>query len=240
MISLLVVDRSRRVKMPRAAAAGRGLAGRGLAGCGLAGRRDRPGRAGAARHRPAGRDPRHQPGAGRLDHRHNRPGHDQVPRRGAPGRLGRAVPADPPVRPPHPERQEQRQRPAARLPRPGRHDRGRHRHLPRRTLSPDRQPPRRRQGPGRRRPVHPGHHLAPARRPPGPLRRPRTRLARKPDRQDPQGPQPHSPARNPRIPGHPLPRPHNPTPHPPAGHRAGSPGAAARPAQLPDFPVSCG
>ena len=39
------------------------------------------------------------------------------------------------------------------------------RHLPRRTLPADRQAPRQAQGPGRRRPLHPGHRLAPARRP---------------------------------------------------------------------------
>jgi transposase len=36
-------------------------------------------------------------------------------------------------------------------------------HLPGRALRPDRPPPRQGQGPGRRGPVHPGHHLAPAR-----------------------------------------------------------------------------
>ena len=50
-------------------------------------------------------------------------------------------------------------------PRPGRHRRRPHRHLPRRALPPDRPPPRQGQGPGRRRPLHPGHHLAPARHP---------------------------------------------------------------------------
>ena len=51
------------------------------------------------------------------------------------------------------------------VPRPGRDRRRPHRHLPRRAVPPDRPPPRQGQGPGRRRPLHPGHHLAPARRP---------------------------------------------------------------------------
>ena len=51
---------------------------------------------------------------------------------------------------------------AAQRPRPGRQRRRAHRDLPRRPVPPDRPPPRQGQGPGRRRPPHPGHHLAPA------------------------------------------------------------------------------
>ena len=79
-------------------------------------------------------------------------------------------PDHPPVRPPHPQRQERPgRRIPARLPRPGRHRRGRHRHLPRRAPSAHRPPPRAGQGPGRHRPLHPGRHLAPAQRTPNPL-----------------------------------------------------------------------
>ena len=66
---------------------------------------------------------RHQRRAGCVDHRRDRAGHDPVPR-GPPGVLGRAVPPDPPVRPPHPPRQRPRQQLPARLPRPGRQRRG--------------------------------------------------------------------------------------------------------------------
>jgi hypothetical protein len=68
--------------------------------------RRRPGRPGAERRGAAGGDPRHQPGAGPLGHRRDRPGHDQVPHRRPPGVLGRAVPAHPPVRAPHPQQEE--------------------------------------------------------------------------------------------------------------------------------------
>jgi len=57
------------------------------------------------------------------------------------------------------------------------------RHLPRRTVPAAGQAPRQAQGPRRRRPLHPGHHLAPARRPHRPLPRPRQRLLRQPHRQ---------------------------------------------------------
>ena len=69
-------------------------------------RRHRPGRPRAARRRPAGRDPRHQPGPGRDDHRRDRPGYDPVPHRRAPGLLGRAMPGREPVRPPRPGRKK--------------------------------------------------------------------------------------------------------------------------------------
>ena len=116
----------------------------------------------------AGGDPRHQPRPGLLDHRGDRPGYGQVPDRRPPGVMGRAVPAGPPVRTPHPQRQEEPGRQlAARHARPGRHRRRPHRHLPRRTLRADRPPPRQGQSPGRGRPLHPGHHLAPAQSDPG-------------------------------------------------------------------------
>ena len=73
-------------------------------------------------------------------------------------------------------KKEARQRLPARRPRPGRPRRRPHRHLPRRTVPPRRPPPRQGQSPGRRRPVHPDHHLAPARRPRRPLHRPRPGL----------------------------------------------------------------
>jgi transposase len=77
--------------------------------------------------------------------------------------LGRAVPVGAAVRPPHPVREEGpgRHLPAQRS-RPGRQRRRPHRYLPRRAVPPHRPPPRQEQGPGRRRPLHPGHHLAPA------------------------------------------------------------------------------
>jgi transposase len=106
--------------------------------------------------------------------------------------------------PPHPQREE---RPGQRIParqsRPGRHRRRRHRHLPRRTLLPDRPPPRQGQGPGRRRPLHPGHHLAPARRPRRPVHRPRLRLLPSPHRQGQEDQKPHPADRSaPRSPHH--------------------------------------
>ena len=63
-------------------------------------------------------------------------------------------------------------------PRRGRGRRRQDRHLPRRTLPAHRPPPRQEEGHRRRRPLHPGHHLAPAVRPRGPLPRPRPRLLR--------------------------------------------------------------
>ena len=88
-------------------------------------------------------------------------------------------------------------------PRPGRHRRRPHRHLPRRALPPDRPPPRQGQGPGRRRPLHPGHHLAPAGRPGRPVHRPRLRLLPGPHRQRPQAPQSHASDRSARLHHHP-------------------------------------
>ena len=65
-----------------------------------------PGRPGAARCGAAGPDPRRQPEPRPRHHRRSGPGHDAVPDRRAPGVLGRAVPVRPPVRHPHPGRQE--------------------------------------------------------------------------------------------------------------------------------------
>ena len=99
-------------------------------------------------------------------HRRDRPGHDQVPHRRPPGVVGEAEPAHHPVRAKEPRRADRQGQPLPqRHPRRGRR-RGRpHRHLPRRTLPADRQTPRQAQSPGRRRPHHPGDHLAPAGRP---------------------------------------------------------------------------
>jgi transposase len=82
---------------------------------------------------------------------------------------------------------------AARQPGPSRRWRFPHRYLPRRALPPDRPPPRQGQGPGRRGPLHPDHHLAPAEEPRGPVHRPRPRLLPGPHRHRPQDPQPHPP-----------------------------------------------
>ena len=99
------------------------------------GRRDRPGRRRPARPGAAGPDPRPQRGPGPLHHRRDRPGHDPLPHRRPPGLLGRAVPLSPPVRPPHPGREERPgQRLPARLPRRRRRRRRPHPHLPRRTV----------------------------------------------------------------------------------------------------------
>ncbi len=69
--------------------------------------------------------------------------------------LGWAVPLSPPVRPPYPGREERPGRHlAARVPRPGRHRRRPHRHLPQRAVLPDRPPPWQGQGPGRGGPVN--------------------------------------------------------------------------------------
>ena len=76
-------------------------------------------------------------------------------------------------------------------------------YLPRRALLPDRPPPRPGQSPGRRRAIHPGHHLAPARRPSHPLHRPRLRLLPGPHRHRPQAPQPHPADPGPRLRRHP-------------------------------------
>ena len=148
-----------------------------------------PDAAGAAR-RGSGwpRSPASAPDLARADHRRDRPGYDPVPHRRPPGVLGRAVPRPPASPAPAPGAGKKRpgRQLAARPPRPGRHRRRPHRHLPRRTLLADRPPPRQGQGPGRRRPLHPGHHLAPARRPRRPVHRPRRRLLPGPHRQGPK------------------------------------------------------
>jgi transposase len=118
-----------------------------------------------------GRDPRRQRGPGPRHHRRNRPGHDPVPHRRAPRVLGRAGPGRPPVRSPHPqgEKGPGRQLPARPV-HPGRQRHRPHRHLPGRAAAPHHKTPRRRQGTGRGRALHPHHHLAPPRRPRGTLR----------------------------------------------------------------------
>jgi transposase len=117
-------------------------------------------------------------------HRRDRPGHDPVPHRRTPVLLG----------PLHPDRQgigrqeegQERHRSRQPLPSPGprrgRRLRQQNRHLPRRTLPPDRQTPRQEEGHRRGRPLHPGHRLAPALRPRRPLPRPRSGLLRHPHR----------------------------------------------------------
>ena len=98
-------------------------------------RRHRPGRRGAARGSRLAEIPGVSADAGPRHHRRDGPGHVAVPDRRPPGVLGRAVPVRPPVRPPHPGREEGPGRHlAARQPRPGRHRRRPHRHLPRRAL----------------------------------------------------------------------------------------------------------
>ena len=84
--------------------------------------------------------------------------------------------------------EEPRRQLAARDARPGRHRRRPHPHLPRRTLRTNRPPPRQGQSPGRRRPIHPRHHLAPAVRPRRPVHRPRRRLLPGTHRHRPQDP----------------------------------------------------
>ena len=130
---------------------------------------------------------------------------------------------------PHPRRADRQGQPLSQgHPRRGRRRGRQDRHLPRRALPAPGQAHRQAQGPGRRRPVHPGDHLEPARRPPSPLPRPRRRLLRQPHRHRPQGPH-HIRQLEPS--GSPYPRPRRLTssPLPPRGPRAGSAGAAARP-----------
>ena len=137
-----------------------------------------------------------------------------------------------------PWQEEARQRLPARRPRPGRPRRRPHRHLPRRTVPPRRPPPRQGQSPGRRRPVHPDHHLAPARRPCRALHRPRPGLCRLPDRPGQEDPQPRPPAPGPGTAGNPDPGrlTHTALIRPDARTSLGS--AAARPIQVSYFPVS--
>ena len=59
--------------------------------------------------------------------------------------------------------------------------------------------------PGRRRPLHPGHHLAPAVQSRRPVLRTRLRLPRQPHRHRAQGTRPHPPAPSPRLHRHPHP-----------------------------------
>ena len=125
----------------------------------------------------------------------------RFPHRRAPGLLG-------PLRPRRDRisRQEERQgihRPRQPLPRrsPGqRRRRSRtNRHLPRRALPPHCPPPRIQAGNRRRRPFHPGHHLAPALRRRRPLLRSGTGLPRPAHRPRTTQAQPHTPARSSRL-----------------------------------------
>ena len=158
---------------------------------------------------------------------------------GTPGRLvswGQTLPADPPVRQQDQPRQGRQGQPLPqRHPRRDRRVRRPHRHLPRRALPADRPPPRQAQGPGRDRPLHPGHHLPPARRPRRPLPRPRPGPLRHPHRPRPQDPQPRPPAPGPWPRRHPPPpgrtrRLTRTTPRRPRHHPPGS--AAACPLNL--------
>ena len=90
-------------------------------------------------------------------------------------------------------------------PRRGRRGGRQDRHLPGRTLPAAGQADRQAQGPGRRRPLHPGHHLAPAIRSRRPVLRTRLRLPRQPHQHPAQGTRPHPPARSPRLHRHPHP-----------------------------------
>ena len=115
-----------------------------------------------------GRHPRHRTGRRCDDHRRDRRGHDPVPDRRPPGLLGQVRPRRQGVR-----RQDARATSAtghgnrylARALGEAAVGRRPNRHLPRRTLPTHRPPPRQEEGHRRRRPLHPGHHLAPARRP---------------------------------------------------------------------------
>jgi len=95
----------------------------------------------------------------------------------------------PPVRRPQQGRLHRQGQPLARRhPRRGRHRRRPHQDLPGLPLQADRQAPRQATRPGRRRQLHPDHHLAPAVRPRRPLHRPGPRLARPPGPATPQAP----------------------------------------------------
>ena len=76
-------------------------------------------------------------------------------------------------------------------------------HLPRRPIPTPGPAHRQDQGPGRHRPLDPGHRLAPARRPHRPLPRPRTRILRQPHPTRTPQAQPRPPTRSPRIQGQP-------------------------------------
>ncbi|MFD0330556.1 IS110 family transposase [Streptacidiphilus monticola] len=127
-------------------------------------------------------------------------------------------------------------------PRRSRRIRRPHRHLPRHPLQTPGQTPRPPTRPGRRRPLHPRHHLAPRQRPHRPLPRPRTRLAHPARQPTTQDPRPRPPTRTPRPPRHPRPshpitptQTTNPTPDKPS-----APAARPLPPALPqpDFPFS--
>ena len=110
------------------------------------------------------RDPRrrdhHRPG----DHRRGRPGYDPLPHPRAPGLLGPVRSRGQGVR--RAQERPRIHRPRQPLPgfrsRRGSSIRGQDRHLPGRTLPTHRATTRQEEGRRRRRPLHPGHHLAPA------------------------------------------------------------------------------
>ena len=116
------------------------------------------------------------------------------------------VPAHHPVRGPQPLRQDRQGQPLPQgHPRRGRRRGRQDRHLPGRAVPAAGQADRQAQSPRRRRPLHPGHHLAPAIRSRRPVLRTRLRLPRHPHQHPAQGTRPHPPARSPRLHRHPHP-----------------------------------
>ena len=180
---------------------------------------------------------RHQSRAGRLDHRRDRPGHDQIPHRRPPGLLGRAVPPT------------SQSGPRTRHGKTGCGSSYLRGYLGQAAIGAARTPtflgeryPRSPAAavlpsPGRRRPLPPGDHLAPARYPSRPATptwapatpsRPSTSTAR---------PAATSASSKPSATPSPSPRPPDPGPtHRRTGR--GSAGTAARLAEVGDFPVT--
>ena len=143
---------------------------------------------------------------------HDRPGHDPVPHRRAPGVVGQAQPAHHLVRGEEPLRQDRQGQPLPQgNPRRGRRGGRQDRHLPGRAVPAAGQADRQAQSPGRRRPLHPGHHLAPAIRSRRPVLRTRLRLPRQPYRHPAQGPAATSASS--KHPATPSPSPRQPDPH---------------------------
>ena len=142
--------------------AAQGVNADGTTGPGAAPARTQPG----SSHHPLGRDPRHQRSRRPDRPRRDRPGHGRFPTAGHLVSWAKLCPrtiqsgAKQPLRQ-EPARATPTSKASSASRRRGRQDR----HLPRRTLPPDRQAPRQTQGARRRRPLHPGHHLAPACRP---------------------------------------------------------------------------
>jgi hypothetical protein len=127
-----------------------------------------PGPRGRRRGAPGRGDPRRQPGPRPC--RHRRDGLDMT--LFPPPLTSSAEPGSPPSpaspAPAAASRKGPRRLLPAPLLHPGRHRHRDDRHLPRRTAPPPVTAPRRKQGPVRRRTLHPRHHLAPPRQPPRP------------------------------------------------------------------------